>query len=367
MASILQQIGTPLQFVALFLLLVAGIARLLVRKDSAEKSTTLKRLVINRLFAVAVLALIVGTAAGLLPTILERYVNGDEVFHCAVLTTEGDPVPNANINLLTISSVTTNASGQVDINVPRSRVRKQYEIEVRAPGYRSTGIISKSDADMRSFEIQLAPAPEDLVKALEPDLIVGQFFGAPLVLATFRVENTETSTLLINDIHATLMGSGRSLRLVPVSWSIMSPFVGGLIPLSGALPIFAGARVDLRVVMTTGENFSALTAQTGALPEYRREPPCTPRYNAVPEPLTPAAYRITKDFAVAHFDWYPGAWKLQIAVTTDRSDTFTRDFTLSADEVDHLRRSIALLRQCLGVNASAPLAEDGQLSNFLSK
>jgi hypothetical protein len=47
MATILQQIGTPLQLVALALLLIAGIARLLVRSGTWKPSPAITRLVMT--------------------------------------------------------------------------------------------------------------------------------------------------------------------------------------------------------------------------------------------------------------------------------------------------------------------------------
>jgi hypothetical protein len=134
MASIIQHIGTPLQLVALFLILVAGIARLLVRSDNSKESTAIQRLVLNRIFVVALVALVLGTLAGSLPPALERWTNTDEVFHGAVLSMTGDPIPNASVNLVTITSGPTNATGQIDLDVPRSRARKEYSIQVKARG-----------------------------------------------------------------------------------------------------------------------------------------------------------------------------------------------------------------------------------------
>jgi hypothetical protein len=367
MASILQQIGTPLQLIALFLILVAGIARLLVRSDTSKPSSAIRRLVINRIFVVALVALVLGTLAGSVAPVLERWVNSDEVFHGAVLSTTGDAIPNASINLLTISSGTTNSIGQIDINVPHSRVRKNYTIQVKAPGYQTPDVLTKSDAEMRNFEIRLTPAPEDLVKSMEKDLIVGQYFGEPLVLITLRVENPGTSTVNITDIRGTLTGSQGSFLVTPTSWTIANPY-GPFAAIGGPLPIFAGAKMDLRVTMITGANFAALYAKTSALPEYKTQLPCVAKANGVSDPMTAAGFQIAKEFADEHFGWYTGNWKLRIDVTTDsEAKNFTREFSLSPAEIDRLRSSVILLKQCMAVSTTWPLAQDGTLSNFLPK
>lgn len=367
MASIIQQIGTPLQLIALFLILIAGIARLLVRSDSGKPSTTIRRLMINRIFVVALVALVLGTLAGSLPPVLERWANNDEVFHGAVLSTTGDAIPNATVNLLTIASSTTNATGQIDIDVPHSRVRKEYSIQVKAPGYQTPDVMTKTDAQMRNFEIRLTPAPEDLVRSMASDFVVGQYFGAPLILATLHVENPGTSTVNINEIRGTISGKDGSFLVVPVAWTIANPY-GPFAPIAGPLPIWAGAKLDLRVAMITGENWTALYSKTSALPEYKSQMPCAYKQNSAPDPMTDAGYAVVKAFAEEHFGWYPGDWKLRIDVTTDnQSKTFNREFSLSPAEIDRLRNSISLLKQCLSVTTTSPLAQDGTVSNFLPK
>jgi hypothetical protein len=367
MAAVLQQIGTPLQLIALFLILVAGIARLLVRSDNSEGSPAVKRLVINRIFIVALVALVLGTLAGSVSPLVDRWISNDELFHVAVLSTNGDAIPNASVNVLTIYSGNTSPDGRIDIPVPRNRTRNEYEIQVKAPGYETPGLLTKTGAEMRNLAVRLTPAPQDLVKAMTTDFIIGQYFGQPMVLATFRVENPGTSTVNITEMRATVTGSKGTFVVTPFAWTIANPY-GPFAAAPGFFPIFAGAKLDLRVVMGTGANFAPLYSKTATLPEYKTQMPCGVKSNGSLEPMTNAAFQIAKEFSEDHFAWYPGDWKFSVDVSTDSEHkSFTREFSLSAADVDRLKGSIVLLKQCLSINMTSPLAQDGTLSNFLRK
>lgn len=212
-----------------------------------------------------------------------------------------------------------------------------------------------------------APAAQGLVKSLEPSLIVGQYFGEPLILATLRVENPGTTTVNITDVHGTLTANGHSFIVLPISWTIANSY-GPFVLITGPLPIFAAAKLDLRIVMVTGANFSELYQKTSALPEYKAQLPCVAMANGTQNPMTESGFQIAKEFSEAHFGWYAGEWNLRIDVATENgSEIFTRSFSLSSSEIDKLRDSIVLMKQCLTVAQTLPLAQDGTVSNFLSK
>src|ERR1700733_2435858 len=155
MASILQQVATSLQLVALFLLLVAGITRLLIRSGKWKASPAATRLIINRIFQAAMVALIIGIVMPTVAPIINRWLNSDETFHGAVLSTAtGDGISGATVSLIGITSASTNALGQFDIVVPRDRVAKQYSLQVKAPGYETFPALTKSAAEMNNVEIQ---------------------------------------------------------------------------------------------------------------------------------------------------------------------------------------------------------------------
>jgi hypothetical protein len=213
----------------------------------------------------------------------------------------------------------------------------------------------------------LTPPPRGIVRSMAPEFIVGQYFGQPLILATLRVENTSTSTTNITDIRGTLTGENHFFVVAPMSWTITNSY-GPFEPVTGPIPILAGAMINLRVVMVTGANFSDLYSKTSALPEYKTQFPCVPKPNGAPDPMTPDGFALAKAFAEEHFGWSAGDWKLQVDVTTENGSTrFTRPFSLSPSEIGHLHSSIILIKQCLTVTTTSPLAQDSTLSNFLSK
>ena len=117
---------------------------------------------------------------------LNRWLNGDETFHGVVLSTDGESIPGATVNL-PIAVATTNALGQFEITVPRNRALKEYKLEVKAPGFQISPVLTKSASDMKNLDIRLMPAPMELVRALEPQVIVGQYYGVPFVLVTLPV------------------------------------------------------------------------------------------------------------------------------------------------------------------------------------
>jgi Carboxypeptidase regulatory-like domain len=365
---ILQQIGTPLQLIALFLLLTAGVARLLVRSGSWKPSPAISRLLINRLFQAGIVAVVVGVASTSIGPVLDRWLSGDEVFHGAVLSLTGDPVSGATVNLITVGTVTTNALGQFDITVPRSRTLQEYKVEVKASGYQSLAPLTKTAAEMKNnIELRLSPAPSNLLRALEPDLFVAQYYGVPIIVVTLRVENTGSATTPINNISGTLSGKDTSLFLSPVSWTIQNPF-GPFVSVTGPFPIFAKASLDLRVIMTPGANLSVLFQKLGTLPEYKSGAPCVQKPFGPAEPLSDNGFDLVNAFAENHFIWKAGQWHLQLDVAAENeAKTFHRDFSLSENDVQRLRKSISLVKQCLTVNLQAPLAQEGGLANFVTK
>ena len=367
MASILEQIGTPLQLAALFLLLIFGVLRLLIRSGKWTPTASANRLVINRIFQTAIVALVVGVLSSTFAPSFDRWINSGEVFHGAVLSTTGDPIVGATINLITIATVQSNGVGQFDITVPPDRILKEYKMQVKAPGYETSAVMTKSAAELKNIEIRLTPAPPELVKALEPPLFVGQYFGNPFVMVSMRVENFGTSMTAINEIRGTLTNKDASYVLSPAFWTIVSRF-GPYANVMGPFPIFAGAKQDLRVVLMPGMNFADLYSKLGALPEYKLQPPCVPKSNGSFDPLTADAFEICKAFAEEHFAWREGEWHLKIDVVAENSvRTFQHDLYISNAEVDRLRASIALLRQCLSATPTTPLAQDRGMANFLEK
>ncbi len=124
-------------------------------------------------------ALVVGVIAPAVAPTLDHWLNSDETFHGAVLSTAGETIPGASVNLITIGAVSTNALGQYEITVPRSRTLKEYKLQVKATGFETPPVLTKSAADMQNLEIRLTPAPPELVKALEPGLMAGQTSACP--------------------------------------------------------------------------------------------------------------------------------------------------------------------------------------------
>ncbi len=367
MASIIQQIGTPLQLTALFLLLIFGVLRLLVRSGKWTPSASINRLVINRIFQTAMVALVLGVLSSTFAPSFNRWINGSEIFHGAVLSTTGDPIAGATINLITIATVSTNGVGQFDITVPHDRILKEYKLQVKAPGYETPDVITKSAAEMKNIEIRLTSAPPELVKAFDPPLFVGQYFGNPFAMISLRVENVGTSMTTINEIRGTLVNGDTSFVLSPAFWTIVNPF-GPFSPVMGPFPISAGAKLNLRVVLMPGMNFASLYSKVGELPEYKLQPPCVQKFNGMVDPMNDNAYKISKAFADEHYAWRAGEWHLKVDVVAENeAKTFQRDFFLSNSDVDRLRASIALLKQCLSATATAPLAQDRGMANFLEK
>ena len=212
------------------------------------------------------------------------------------------------------------------------------------------------------------PASSQLVKDLEPSLSAGQLLGTPFVLATLHVTNTGASTVWINEIGGSLRSHDKTLVLSSASWTIRNPF-DPFFPVVGGFPIFAGADLELRVLMTgSGINFANLLASIAALPEYKGQQACVQKANGALEPLTESAFQIVNTFFTQHFVWSEGDWHFTLnAKVGDQVKTFDRDFTLTASDVEQLRGSIALNRQCAAVNVLTPLAQDGVTANFVSK
>jgi len=366
-ASILQQVGTPLQLAALFLLLVAWIAQSLVKAGQWSPSSAIARLIIERVFAGAIIAVVLGIAASLLAPVLAR-LGSDQEFRGVVLSTTGEHIPFATVDVFPLGQWTTNGLGQFTATIPRSQTQKQYKLQITAPNYEQIEL-SKSNADLAAgVEIRLKPAPPpELVKELDPTLLVGQIYGMPFLVPNLRIRNSEQATAWISELSATLDGNGSSFTLQPMTWTINSPF-SGFVPIMGNIPIPVALDLDLRIAMISNANYSALQGRITALPEYRSQQPCSFKTDGGIDPLSEDGYKLVSDYATSHFAWKPGDWRLRMTVKWGQQmRTFDRTFTLSASEVERLRASISLARQCMGVGWQYPLAQDGDLANFLSK
>lgn len=366
-ASILQQVGTPLQLAALFLLLAAWIARSLVKAGRWKPSNAIARLIIDRIFAGAIVAVVLGIAASLLAPVLAR-LGSDQEFRGVVLSTTGEPIPLATVDVFPLGQWTTNGLGQFTATIPRSQTQKQYKLQITAPNYQQVEL-SESNADLAAgVEIRLKPAPPpELIKELDPALLVGQIYGMPFVVPNLRIRNNEQATAWISEVNATLTGSGSSFTLQPMTWTINSPF-NGFLPITGNIPIPVATDLDLRIAMISQANYSGLLGRVNALPEYKSQLPCVFKTNGSVDPLSQDAYQLVDDYATSHFAWKPGDWRFHLTVKWgQQARIFDRAFTLSADEVERLRASIPLARQCMGVSWQLPLAQDGDLANFLSK
>ena len=255
-ASILQQVGTPLQLAALFLLLVAWITRSLVKAGRWKPSTAITRLIVDRVFAGAIIAVVLAIAASLLAPMLAR-LGSDQEFRGVVLSTTGEPIPFATVDVIPLGQWTTNGLGQFTATIPRSQRQKEYKLQIKAPNYEQV-VVSKSEADlMAGTEIRLKPAPPELIKELDQTLLVGQMFGMPIVVPNLRMRNSEQATIWITELSGTLTSNGSSFTLQPVTWTINSPF-NGFLPITGSIPIPVATDLDLRIAMISSANYSGL-------------------------------------------------------------------------------------------------------------
>jgi len=365
-ASILQQVGTPLQLAALFLLLAAAVTQGLAKSGKWKSSPAITRSIINRVFAGAVIALVLGIGAPLVAPLLSR-VGGDQDFHGVVLSTEGEPVSLATVDLIPIGEWTTNALGQFNPTLSTSQRRKEYKLQIKANNFESTEL-TKTDAEMLAgVEIRLKPVLPELIKELDSKLFIAQIFGMPVVVPNLRLRNSETSTVWITEISGGLSSNQSSFTLQPMTWTINSPF-NWFAPVAGNIPIPAGTDLDLRIGMISTANYSSVINQINSLPEYSSQQPCVQKANGSMDPLSESAYETINTYATKHFGWKEGEWHYQMTVKWgQQTRSFNRDFTLSGSDVERLRASLALARQCMGVNWLLPLVQDGDLANFLSK
>jgi hypothetical protein len=364
--SILQQIGTPLQLAALLLLLIAWILRSLVKAGKWRPSAAITRRIIDRIFAVAIVAVVLGVVASSLTPMLAR-LGGDVELRGVVLSSTGDPIPMATVDVIPFGQWTTNALGQFAATIAGSQRQKEYKLQIKAANYEEAEFL-KSAADLAAgVEIRLKPVPPEPIKELDQTLLVGQSFGMPMVIPTLRVRNNEQSMIWITDISGTLTGNGSTFTLLPMTWTINSPFKG-FFPIAGNIPVPVGVDLDLRITMVSAANYSDLFSRVSASTAPGGQQLCTPKANGFVDPLSESVYQMVHDFAANHFAWKPGDWRFQMTVKWGRQTrSFERSFNLSAGEVERLRASIPLARQCIGVNWYLPLAQDGDLANFLAK
>jgi hypothetical protein len=367
MADIVAQIGTPLQLGALLLLLIAGCVRLLIRNGTWKPSSAHARLIINRVSQIIVLALVLIIA---LPPIMEainRRTGQDEVFHGAVLSTTGEPVANASVNVLTLGIRHTDLNGQFDLSIPPGRALQTYRIQVSAAGFKSSEVLERSAHAMKNLEIRLTPEKVPLVKSMGEDIMVGQFYGMPFIIANFSIDNATSAIAVMEDVRGSLDFNGRSYVLVPASWTIMGQF-GPFAPVTGPFPFPAGARYQLRVMMMPNVNFAPVQRHLASLPGQNGELPCTPHGNAPPPPMGEEAFAVVKAFADQQFMWGEGQGDFSISfLASGERQEHKRAFSLSQDNVAQLKDSVDLLRQCMAINIQAPLAQDGKRANFLMK
>jgi hypothetical protein len=84
--------------------------------------------------------------------------------------------------------------------------------------------------------------------------------------------------------------------------------------------------------------------------------------------LSDDAFALVKNFAADKFIWREGDWHLKMSMTADgQHQSFSKDFSMSAADVERLRASLALIKRCISVRVDAPLGQDGPTMNFISK
>ena len=239
MATILHQIGTPLQLAALFLLLVAGLTRLAIRSGRWTASAATTRLVVNRVFQAAIAALVLGLLAATGAPLVQRMAYGaDQTLHGVVLTPDNQPVVGATVTLMTPSvQVLTNALGAFDVEIPHSRVQLTYRVQVSAPGFRSPDLQTIQAAQASNMELRLQPASGEIVRRFSPSILVAQFVGVPAILLSMQIENTGRTIASVTEVRALLTGP----RSVPSAIADGLDHAGSVWSLRGGQSAVTGA------------------------------------------------------------------------------------------------------------------------------
>ena len=213
-----------------------------------------------------------------------------------MLSTTGEHIPFATVDVFPVGQWTTNGLGQFTATIPRSQTQKQYKLQITATNYEQVEL-SKSNADLAAgVEIRLKPAPPpELIKELDPALLVGQVYGMPFVVPNLRIRNNEQATAWISEVSATLSGNGSSFTLQPMTWTINGPF-SGFFPITGNIPLPVGVDLDLRIAMISTANYAGLQGRVNALPEYKSQHPCVFKTDGSTDSLSEDAYQLVSDY-----------------------------------------------------------------------
>lgn len=362
-ADILKHVETPLQLAAVALLAFYGITKAVIATNRWTPSDKIITLLLNRAFVLGLLVLVLAVGGPLLLQSIDR----DDLIDGSVYGPDGSAIRNASVSAPPVGGQPVRIDGSFELRVPDHRRRDQYVVTASAEGFKSESrTVSKSAIGSVDFQLQPQPlAPEHPVRTILPDLVVGQFYGLPIVVVSMQVKSPGTTQSWISEITAQLSNEHLSVSLFPQFVTTLSN-MGPYIAVTGLVPINPGLQTTIRFLMAPNADFNTLNRSVSNLPDYAGRTVCAQSSPGSFTPLTDPAFDLVQSFAQNKFLWTEGEWTLRFKITAgDQQDTFEKTFKLSSVDVQNLRASVKLLKSCLSFSANTPLAQDGATSNYL--
>jgi hypothetical protein len=364
LTKLLQQVTTPLQLVALFLILLAGAAHLVISSKKKPSSAHVK-LIVNRFFQASIVALVLGVLSPLAATALGIWVSSRETYLSGEVTsTTGEPIQGASITVTPFGTGSTGVDGKFHVLLPADVSKGTYHVSVSKPGYTSkqSGVVLPGSQEMA---VTLTFSPMELEWSDTSPLRVGGFYGAPIIMTRLHIHNNSAVQHTIQIVDAAASANGNSISFPALFLSTMSDDYGYIGPMSFGAPftIAPNQTVDLRVAIMANAPFQNLMQTLLQLPQYQNGPqPCV----GVTQ-LADDAFKEVQNFAQQYFAWSSGDWTFKADAETDFGQhlSFTRSFKLSDNDIAELKNGIGLAKICQAVNTQSPFAQAGGLSSYL--
>lgn len=361
-AEILKLVETPVQLAGLALLVLYAIAKALISTGRWTPSDGVIKLLLNRAYQLGLLALVLAVGGPLLLKVADR----DDLIDGSVYAQDNSVVRDATVSAPPVGPQPVHLDGSFELRVPSHRRLDHYVVTASADGFKpETRTVGRNQ--IGSVDFKLEPAPIHAVKAIVPELVVGQFFGLPFVVVSLQTKSPSEAQVWINEISATLSSGPVTVNLHPQFVTLLSSG-GPYLAVTGLVPINSGAATTIRFMMAPNANVVGMLHNVADLPEYKASSFCSQSGTGSFNPVTEKAFDIIQSYALEKFIWTKGDWTLRFEVTAGgQHDHYEKVFKLTATDVADLRSSLKLVKACQSVSGTFPLGQDGAMSNYVMR
>ena len=217
----ISSVTTPLALAALFVLIGAGIVRLILR----QKPTAFGMLVVQYGFWLAITLSVLANFAFIYTTRLSTEI----LITGVVRSNEGQYLPKVIVDIPGKARSITDDNGTFTMSIPRSRIAQTYRIDAFLQGYQKKTI--KVDSQYESVNITLSRKILNVKEFLNvgSNILVGHYLGLPQLDIRIEMLNPTDRTIQVKEMALRILhketGKEKSLFVVGMYLERGSPMM----------------------------------------------------------------------------------------------------------------------------------------------